>query len=390
MHDTEGNEAFDAKTRDQIRRKILHYKKEHRLGIGRLAVRISQAHPREPIIPEKTLQRFLAGIIRTQDMYVGFYKKFTDGLPDPDPIGVLGKAMAEFYVSADPARYGGEFTSVTSYDLEGRDGHDTRFTITSDNMFCRVVERSKHQKSLIFEGVLVCNDQIAIMMLNDQLTKMPKQFLLAFDGKQITARGTEAQFEARAEKQHHQPLLLAVSARLIEAPMTWVYYYGKLERTKESISKLFGPESLADMPNPALPRPGVDDNPFSALTAMSWPPSGEKPKSEPEPADQEANQVTPHLSEFLGAAERGDEAAVKQLLESGAAIDIADAETGLTALHLAVGRNKLDVVKYLVNQGASFIPDRYGRMPTTIAAECEVSEELCDFIAVAEARAEGV
>ena len=29
-------------------------------------------------------------------------------------------------------------------------------------------------------------------------------------------------------------------------------------------------------------------------------------------------------------------------------------------------------------------------MPTTIAAECEVSDEMCDFIAEAEAKAEGV
>ncbi len=48
----------------------------------------------------------------------------------------------------------------------------------------------------------------------------------------------------------------------------------------------------------------------------------------------------------------------------------------------------------LVSRGASFVPDKQGRMPTTIAAECEASERLCDFIveaeAAAEARDEGV
>jgi hypothetical protein len=76
----ESEEAFDAKTRERIRLRILHYKKEHRLGVGRLAKRIVLALPNEPKIPVKTLQRFLAGIIRTNDLHVGFFEKFAVGL----------------------------------------------------------------------------------------------------------------------------------------------------------------------------------------------------------------------------------------------------------------------------------------------------------------------
>jgi uncharacterized protein len=76
------------------------------------------------------------------------------------------------------------------------------------------------------------------------------------------------------------------------------------------------------------------------------------------------------------------------LLERGVPLDTADKVTGMTALHLAVGCNHLDVARTLVERGASFVPDKQGRMPTTIAAECEVSEELCDFIVEAEAEAE--
>ena len=62
----------------------------------------------------------------------------------------------------------------------------------------------------------------------------------------------------------------------------------------------------------------------------------------------------------------------------------------MNALHIAVGRNHLEMAQYLVEKGIAFVPDNQGRMPTTIAAECEVSDEMCDFIAEAEAKAEGV
>ena len=97
MHTAEREEAFNTKTRDRIRRKILHYKKEHKLGIGRLAKRITLAHDRQPKIPVKTLQWFLAGKIRTRDVSVGFFEKFADGLPDPDPVVEVGNSMAAFY-----------------------------------------------------------------------------------------------------------------------------------------------------------------------------------------------------------------------------------------------------------------------------------------------------
>jgi ankyrin repeat protein len=97
---------------------------------------------------------------------------------------------------------------------------------------------------------------------------------------------------------------------------------------------------------------------------------------------------------LLQAAYDGDTDLVKELLEDGVSLEAADKTTGMRALHLAVGCNHLDLARFLVERGASFVPDKRGRMPTTIAALCEVSEELCDFIveaeAAAEARAEGV
>ena len=94
---------------------------------------------------------------------------------------------------------------------------------------------------------------------------------------------------------------------------------------------------------------------------------------------------------LLHCANFGEIPAVRQLLdEQNVPLDSFDEETGFTALHIAVGRDQLKLAQYLVERGAAFLPDKKGRMPSTIAEECEVSDAMCDFIAEAEAKAEGV
>lgn len=92
----------------------------------------------------------------------------------------------------------------------------------------------------------------------------------------------------------------------------------------------------------------------------------------------------------IRAVYRGDLEAIRGILDSGYPIDEIDLLTGMAALHVAVGRNDLAMVKFLVERGASFFADSHGRWPSTIASLCEVSEELCDYIADAEARADSV
>lgn len=64
-----------------------------------------------------------------------------------------------------------------------------------------------------------------------------------------------------------------------------------------------------------------------------------------------------------------------------------DRVTGMTELHIAVGDNRLDLVRSLVERGAWFFPDKEGRWPSTIALICEVDEELIDYITQEEDRA---
>jgi hypothetical protein len=89
-----------------------------------------------------------------------------------------------------------------------------------------------------------------------------------------------------------------------------------------------------------------------------------------------------HLSAYSGSL-RG----VRHALEQGANVDAWEEQTGLTALHLAVGTNNLALVKFLLEEaGAKLMPDKSGRWPTVIAAECCASEELCDYIVEREAK----
>lgn len=90
---------------------------------------------------------------------------------------------------------------------------------------------------------------------------------------------------------------------------------------------------------------------------------------------------------LIAAAFAGDLERIASALDRGADIDALDPGTGLAALHIAVGRDDIEMCRLLLQRGASFFPDRFGRWPTLVAAECRVSDELCDFIAEREAAA---
>lgn len=92
-------------------------------------------------------------------------------------------------------------------------------------------------------------------------------------------------------------------------------------------------------------------------------------------------------ADLLRAAYTGSLGGVDAALAEGAAVAAIDAETGLTALHIAVGTNNLALCRYLIDEWhAPFSPDKFGRWPTLIAAECQVDDELSDYLVEAEAK----
>jgi hypothetical protein len=91
---------------------------------------------------------------------------------------------------------------------------------------------------------------------------------------------------------------------------------------------------------------------------------------------------------LLRSAHAGFIDLVKTALEQGASVAAADPRDGLTALHIAVGTNNLPMARLLIEEWkAPFGPDSFGRWPSVVAAECCVSEELCDYIVEQEAAA---
>jgi hypothetical protein len=171
--------SHDQEARARIRNKLLHYMRAHRIGAPELTARIRDAEKMERKVPLgiSTVQRFLADKVRTVESYVDMFDRFTKDFPSPDPIGALGNAMAEFYGSNGADWLAGDYHSTVSYEMdESRGPLNSSLAITSDNKFCRAVERSEDRKSLICEGVLVCNNQTAIMSLHDKLTQAPNNF----------------------------------------------------------------------------------------------------------------------------------------------------------------------------------------------------------------------
>ncbi len=197
---------FDNSARERIRQKLLNYAKAHGIGVIRLADRISRATPRQPEIPIKTLQRFLKGERRTNDMYVAFFQSFASDLPDLDPIGDLGKAMADFYGSPDSNGFSGQYSCI----FVG--GQDNTFvtadlSVTPDARFCRAVERSEDGRLVVCDGVLVARETTAILALHDRTTRDPRQYLLSGSGAMFQMAGVAAVFRPDG-----QPKLRSLSA----------------------------------------------------------------------------------------------------------------------------------------------------------------------------------
>ncbi len=74
-------------------------------------------------------------------------------------------------------------------------------------------------------------------------------------------------------------------------------------------------------------------------------------------------------------------------LEAGAEIEYSDPDSGLTALHIAIGTNNLPLTLMLIEDwGATIKPDERGRWPSVIAAQCRVDDDLSEYIVEAEAK----
>jgi uncharacterized protein len=90
---------------------------------------------------------------------------------------------------------------------------------------------------------------------------------------------------------------------------------------------------------------------------------------------------------LLESAYAGNLTGVRDALTAGADVNTVHEQTGLRALHIAVGTNNLALTRYLIEEAKARVgPDESGRWPTIIAAECGVDEILSDYVLDEEAK----
>src|SRR5690606_23378612 len=91
---------YETAERDRIRRSLLRYMQENRIGVPKLQMLIVRAngYSKDQIdnVPLKTLQRFLADTHRTNDTFVTLWARVAEGLPDDAPAADLGVALTRF------------------------------------------------------------------------------------------------------------------------------------------------------------------------------------------------------------------------------------------------------------------------------------------------------
>ncbi len=101
----------------------------------------------------------------------------------------------------------------------------------------------------------------------------------------------------------------------------------------------------------------------------------------PSPKSRSQDELARFNSDLIASAYAGALEGVVDALNQGADVGYTHPQTGLSALHIAVGTNHSSITRILVEDwSAPFGPDGFGRWPTAVAAECAVSDELADYI----------
>jgi hypothetical protein len=339
--------------RNLIRQKLIQYKKQNGIGVVRLARAIKSANPHRVEIPIKTLQRFLAGEMRTEDRTVNFCRHFAESLVAFDSMAKLGESLVTFYGASGDTDYSGQYLTETDkhdFDKDSKALAD----ISRDNGFWRITETVADTDNIsIFDGVLASNGSAATVLLKDRHSGCSRNYVL-------TASPIDSE-------------LYGVGSTVLYTP---------------------DPDDILENQIPIEIRlKRIAGNVKGRVRAFDRRLERERISAKPAVFDElEVRFRTPTIRRavFLRSAYNGHKKRMESCMRGGVPLDLADKMTGMTALHLAVGQDHLGIAEMLVEGGAPFVTDKQGRMPSTVAAECEVSEAMNDFIAEAEARAEGV
>lgn len=321
MHGENSRRNFEHAERELIRQKLFQYMRIHHIGVPALAERIQAAHPRGTEIPISTLQRFLDGRTRTNEDAVRLCYGFAEGLTASDSTAALGEALSIFYTTerdtANPDRYSGRYYCDTEdYGIgtvAAQAPVEPQFDIAADAGFWRVIwritERSAFSSgSNVLEGVLACAGDAANVLLKDRLTGLPTTYILSREPEALRGYGVSVPFLPGQATGDLSPE--PVKIRLSKKPM---------------------PPPEAKRPTPAvraLIRKFPADDLEKALLL------------------RESEVVDRDQISLLQGSYSGKLTMVTGLLARGVSPNAVDSCTGMTALHLAIGRNHLEIVHF--------------------------------------------
>lgn len=211
---------FDQADRNRIRRCLLRYMEENRIGVPTLQKLVAEANDLTlDRLPLKTLQRFLADTHRSNDIMVRFCHHFAAGLADDDPLDSFGEALTVFWGASGTAEWQalgpemiGAFEGRAEEAVTGlRMGQDSWVPFSTLNIeavpapsYARASETitnwgrtttpdpdTRVRRS--YEGVLLHPPGALLLALRNSLTGAPRLYWLdAFDGPRLTGYGHES------------------------------------------------------------------------------------------------------------------------------------------------------------------------------------------------------
>lgn len=215
---------FDMAERERLRATLLHYAKQHGIGVPTLQVRLAEGTDRSPdLLPLKTLQRFLAGIGRTNDAFLIPCFEFAQSLPAAPGLESFAREAAGYFgVNLDAAGDGGPAGkyAVFTGPQETRTGMRAftpaelareQFSILHsrcvlekrgsgpctirEEVILAAGETGSEDVRHIYEGVVLCFEPLIFMVAKNLLTRLPRAYWLRqFDDGTLAGYGMEAAF----------------------------------------------------------------------------------------------------------------------------------------------------------------------------------------------------
>ncbi|RIK59422.1 MAG: hypothetical protein DCC64_15855 [Planctomycetota bacterium] len=207
---------FSEADRQRIRSALQRYMRDHKIGVPTLRERICKATGRirntpsgdDPyLVPQKTLQRFLAGSHRTQDLVLVPIAEFAKSLPARNVVEELAAAASGFFSQSDPSEAKGSRASAAiagKYDLlamhvvkaDNASGLDlslnqgykvecgqAEFISTPSGLTVREVITNPHQihpapqetdgPRITWEGVVCAMDTLVLLIMRNEAVFVP-------------------------------------------------------------------------------------------------------------------------------------------------------------------------------------------------------------------------